>query len=206
MIYRLNLSTHWRIYSIFFVAQLKFVSFESNFYQRFRFNHFDSMFVENDIQRVKFYEIDFLINKREFARREFKYLIRWKEYDFEYDEWRNISKLKNVMNLIKNYEQIIIEIIFLFDRFINTYTSSRFVASFIRRLKLFLTSQKIVVVVVSITTSILSNQRFVVVISFRKTLLNKFDRFISLVIINSIALIFVSNALIRRLNKLKKQK
>ena len=151
--YRFDLSIHWRIHFVLFVAQLKFASIESNFYQRSRFIHSDSMFVENDIKRVKFYEIDFLINKREIARRESEYLIRWKKYDSAYDEWRNISKFENVMNLIKNYELIMQDIIFLFDRLILSFTSQQksfftsqqkfsSTVSFIKRLKLSFVSSK----------------------------------------------------------------
>ena len=162
------------------------------------------MFVENDIQRIKSYEIDFLISKRATTRRKSKYLIRWKEYESEYDEWRNISKFNDVMNLIKNYEQVLIEIIFLLDRLKLFFTSSQFVSVFssIRRLKLSFTSQKFVSVVVSITTLILLNQRFVVVISLRKTLLDKFNQFTSFV--NSSTSTSISNALIRRFDRLKK--
>ena len=141
--YRLDLSAHWRINLVFFVTQLKIASIESNLYQRSRFIHFDSMFVENDTKRVKFYEIDFLINKREIARRESEYLIRWKEYESAYNEWRNISKFEDVMNLIKDYELIMQDTIFLSNRLILFFISQQkfsSIASFIRRLKLFFVS------------------------------------------------------------------
>ena len=127
------------------VAQLKLVSIESNFYQRSQSIHSDSIFVENDIKRVKFYEIDFLINKCEIARRELKYLIRWKEYDSAYDEWWNISEFEDVMNLIKDYELVMQDIIFLFDRLILLFISQQkfsFIVSFIMRLRLSFASSK----------------------------------------------------------------
>ena len=199
--YRFDLSIYWRIHFVFSIAQLKLVSIESNFYQRSRFIHLDSMFVENDIKWVKFYEIDFLINKREIARRRSKYLIRWKEYESAYNEWRNISKFENVMNLMKNYESIMRDIIFLFDRLILFFISqqkSSSTVSFIKRLKLSFASskqktikkkisidksrlskinQKIMISWKSFTTqsfTVSIEQKFVVVISLRKSYTNAF--------------------------------
>ena len=106
--YRLKISNHQRIHSIFIVVQLKFVSlFDENSFNRQRFDHFDSIFVENDIANVKFFEIERLINKRETIKRDFEYLIRWKDYEFQYNEWRNLSELSNAMNLIKKYKKVI---------------------------------------------------------------------------------------------------
>ena len=123
LVYRLKLSTHWRIHFVFFVTQLK-SCFDSvaNFFSRSRSNHFDFVFVEEDIERVKSYEIERLINKRQTKRRETKYLMRWRDYDFENDDWRNLSKLDDVMNLIRKYEKVIRNITFLFERikFIDT--------------------------------------------------------------------------------------
>lgn len=33
-----------------------------------------------------------------------EYLIKWKNYDFENNAWKNFKKLKNAIKLIKNYE------------------------------------------------------------------------------------------------------
>ena len=77
-------------------------SSNQNSFNRQRSDHFNSIFIENDITRVDFFEIKRLLNKREIARRYSKYLINWKNYEFQYNEWKNLSKLKNVMNLIKN--------------------------------------------------------------------------------------------------------
>lgn len=116
LVYRLDLSSYWRVHSIFTIAQLKSSSsskFDS--YNRERFNHSTFVFVEDDFKRVKLYEIERLINKREIARDD-EYLLRWKEYDLEWNEWRNLSKLENVMNLIKKYESIMQEVLFLSKR------------------------------------------------------------------------------------------
>ena len=85
--YRFDLFNHWRIHLILFIAQLK-SCFDSttNFFNRSRSNYSNSVFVEKNIERVKSYEIERLINKRQTKRRESKYLIRWKDYDSKHDD------------------------------------------------------------------------------------------------------------------------
>ena len=43
-------------------------------------------------------------------------LVRWKEYESKHNVWRNLSKLDNAMNLVKDYENAIKEIVFLLER------------------------------------------------------------------------------------------
>ena len=50
-------------------------SSNQNSFNRQRSDHFNSIFIENDITRVDFFEIKRLLNKREIARRYSKYLI-----------------------------------------------------------------------------------------------------------------------------------
>ena len=115
--YRLKLSVHWRIHFVFFVTQMKscFNSITNSF-NRSRSNHSNFVFVEKDTKKVKFYEIEKLFNKRQTKRRESKYLIRWRDYEFENDDWRNFSKLDDVMNLIRKYEKVIRNITSFFER------------------------------------------------------------------------------------------
>ena len=115
--YRLKLSTHWRIHFVLFMTQLK-SCFDSiaNFFSRSRLNHSNFVFVEKNIEKIKFYEIEKLLNKRQTKRRESKYLMRWRDYDFENDDWRNLSKLDDVMNFVRKYEEIIRNIVFLLNR------------------------------------------------------------------------------------------
>ena len=105
--YKLNLSSTWRVHSIIFIAQLKsiFVDFDS--YQRLRFHHSDSVKMKKNTNEYRFYEIDKLVNKR--IRKYNKtliiqYLIKWIDYEFEFDEWRNVFDFQNSLNLIQNYE------------------------------------------------------------------------------------------------------
>jgi hypothetical protein len=48
--------------------------------------------------------------------REIEYLIKWKDYNSKYDVWKNLSKLKNIMNLIQKYENSIRHMIDLSNR------------------------------------------------------------------------------------------
>ena len=121
--YRLKLSNHWRIHLVLFVAQLKPVS-ENNFFNRSRSNHSKSIFVRDDTDKVKFYEIEEVVNKRLNDKRDTKYLIRWKEYDLEFDEWRNLSEMKNAMNLVREYKELMKQTNYLSSRLEITSISS----------------------------------------------------------------------------------
>ena len=47
-----------------FITQLKFVSFDENFYHRSKFNHFDVVEIKNDTSNYQFYEIEKIVDKR----------------------------------------------------------------------------------------------------------------------------------------------
>ena len=105
LVYRLIIFESWRVHFVFIIAQLEFVSSSfTNFFNRSRFIKLDTVFVKNDINRVKFYEIKRFFDKRRIARRSFEYFVKWKSYDFENDAWRNILKLNDVMKLVQKYE------------------------------------------------------------------------------------------------------
>ena len=61
--------------------------------------------------------------QREIARRNIKYLIKWRNYESESNMWRNLSELSDVMNLIREYKEIINRVIS--RRYISNFTSSR---------------------------------------------------------------------------------
>ena len=105
--YKLIISKNWRVYSIFIVAQLKSVSsLETNSFNRSRSIESNFVYVKNDIKQIKSWEIKRFFNKRQIARREVEYLVKWKKWNSKHDVWKNFSKLNNVMNLIKKYEKI----------------------------------------------------------------------------------------------------
>ena len=111
---------HWRIHSIFSITQLKFIVFEKNLFNRSRLNHSKFVHVEKNIDKIKLWKIERLFNKRQTKRRDLKYLVRWQNYDFEWDVWRNISKLENVVDFVKKYKNVVKKMI-LFERlFIST--------------------------------------------------------------------------------------
>jgi hypothetical protein len=104
LIYRLNISSNWKIHLVFFVAQLK-SAFDSakNSFNRSRSSHSSSM-----IDTQNQYEIERLINKRVVRRDHeygIEYLIRWLKYESKYDRWYNVKKLVNAKDLIVDYEK-----------------------------------------------------------------------------------------------------
>ena len=106
--YELNISLRWRIHFVVSVAQFESTSFLQNSYNRSRSDHFNSVYVEDDTETKKSYEVERIIDKRikKFDRTSItQYKIKWKEYDFEFDEWKSISKLDDCMNLIEDYEK-----------------------------------------------------------------------------------------------------
>ena len=109
--YRLNISDHWKVHSVFSVAQLKStLSLDSDFFKRFRSDHSNSIFVEKDIDIAKSYELKRILNKRTIKRereQSIEYLIKWKDYDSKFDKWMNIKDFQNVKELIEEYESII---------------------------------------------------------------------------------------------------
>ena len=123
LFYRLKIFSHWRIHLVFIVAQLKSISSTENSFNRSRSNHFDFVFVKDDTNLVKSYEISHIVRRRSTKKRGSKYLVRWKGYESQYDEWRNILEMKNVMKLIKKYEDVVDETIYLLDRLRKTFTT-----------------------------------------------------------------------------------
>ena len=106
--YKMKLSAHWRIHPVIFIAQLESASKEANSYNRSRSSHSNSILVEGDIKKWASYEIDRLVNKRlrRYGRESVikEYLVRWKEYESEYDEWYDEDLLNNASELVINYD------------------------------------------------------------------------------------------------------
>ena len=107
LIYELKLLFVWRVHFIISVAQFEFVSKNENLYRRSRHIYFEAIEMKNDIFQFRFYEVEKLIKKRvrKYNIIEItQYMIRWLDYDFEYDEWNNLFVLHNYMNLMKKFE------------------------------------------------------------------------------------------------------
>ena len=89
---------------------MKSTSKNVDFYNRFRSNHFDVVEIKStsNIFWKKFYEIKKLIKRKDRKYDKIKimkYLIRWLNYESEFDEWKSLSILANFMTLMKNYEK-----------------------------------------------------------------------------------------------------
>lgn len=110
--YQLNISQHWKVHSIFIIAQLKFaLNFITNFFHRFRSKESLAIFVEDDTETMKSFELNKLLNKRT-TRKErdliIEYLVKWKDYESKLDKWLNTKKLCNATELIKDYENAVV--------------------------------------------------------------------------------------------------
>ena len=104
LIYKLKLSQNWRIHSIFIIAQLKSCSdFKSNPYHRSRSNNSPSIHVEEDINTMKSFVLNKIVIIKKSAKRK-KYFVRWKDYESKKNSWRNLTKMKNAFDLIREYE------------------------------------------------------------------------------------------------------
>ena len=79
-------------------------------YNRIRPNYPGSVYVEGDTETNKSYELDAILSCRTIKDRKdqtkVQYMIRWKDYGSEWDEWRNESNLDNVRELVDNYKQL----------------------------------------------------------------------------------------------------
>ena len=115
--YRFVISNNWRIHSVFNVTQLKFCfSSTTNSFNKSRSNQSNFVYVDDDIKNVKFFDFFKIINKRQIKTRNTKYFVQWKNYESKHDVWKNLFELKNVMKLIKQYENVSRTIITLFER------------------------------------------------------------------------------------------
>lgn len=107
--YKLNVPSHWRIHSVFTIAQLEPAPDpNSDSYKRSRPNHPDTIYVDGDTEAYKSYEIDRLLNRKVIRKGRnsiTQYLVRWKGYEPEYDQWYFAKKLDNAQKLIAEYEE-----------------------------------------------------------------------------------------------------
>ena len=102
--YKLNIFSHWKIWSIIFISQLEFSStFIEDSFNRTQ-SSLNSVIMKKNDENVKLFEIEKIIAKRHNRRRKIKYLVKWFEYESENDSWRSFSELQNVMNVIRNFD------------------------------------------------------------------------------------------------------
>ena len=107
--YRLDIPAHWQIHPVFTIAQLEPAEAPADDpFHRPRPDHPPSVFVQGDTDEWKSFEIDQLLNKRTTRRGRglsTEYLVRWKGYGPEYDQWYNIKDLADAIELVNAYEQ-----------------------------------------------------------------------------------------------------
>ena len=105
--YCLDIPGHWRVHPVFSIAPLEPWPGHDPF-QRPVPDQPDSVHVEGDTEEYKSYELESLLNKR--VRRRGKglsieYLVRWRGYGPQYDQWYNKKHLSDAPELIMDYEQ-----------------------------------------------------------------------------------------------------
>ena len=171
-VYRLIFSINWRIYFVFIIVQLKFCSsFDDDFYRRFKSTKSNSIFVENDIDQIKFWKLNRFVNKRKFHR-EVEYFVRWKDWNSQHDVWRNLFEFDNVKNLINDYEVDLTKMrksFIIFDR--NFFTTFVNQSSFEQRFVVII-SRKSIITLTSLTSNI---ETFTLIRKFVATLFSSIN-------------------------------
>ena len=73
----MDISLYWRIYFIIFVAIFEPISNSNiDFYYRSRLEEPPSVFIKNNIEREKNFELEKIVDKQILAKRRVKYLVR----------------------------------------------------------------------------------------------------------------------------------
>ena len=98
--YELNIPVHWRVHPVFSIAMLEpSPAPGSDPYERPVPAHPDSIHVEGDTATHKSWEVERIVD-----RRGDRYLLRWKGYGPEHDQWRTKTQLGKASDLIQAYE------------------------------------------------------------------------------------------------------
>ncbi|TAQ84474.1 hypothetical protein B7494_g7190 [Chlorociboria aeruginascens] len=102
--YKLDIPQHWRVHNVFSIAQLEPCIAGTDPYDRKRPEHPGPVFVEGDDEFNKSFELDKILAKRKTPTGQTRYLVRWKGYGPEYDQWYSEKRLANAKDLIEEYE------------------------------------------------------------------------------------------------------
>ena len=108
LVYKLNISQKWKIWSIIFIAQFElFSASTSDSFQRTHTSSSSiSMKDESNTNAIRSFEIEKIIVKRYNRRKDYEYLVRWFEYESQNDFWRSLQKLNNVLELMKEFDNV----------------------------------------------------------------------------------------------------
>ena len=102
--YKLDMPVHWRVHPVISVAMLEPMPTGSDLYERPVPDQPDSIYVEGDTAIQKSWEVEDIVGKEGD-----RYLIRWKGWGPEHDQWRTRTQLGNASELVIAYEQRIRE-------------------------------------------------------------------------------------------------
>lgn len=107
--YELDIPANWKIHPTVSVAQLEPAStLQQDPYDRLRPDHRGPVHVEGDTEHEKSYEIDALLGKRttkRYGKSKNQYLVRWKGYGPEWDEWYGEDELSNAKELVEDFDK-----------------------------------------------------------------------------------------------------
>ena len=103
LIFRLQLSSMMKIYSIVFITQLKSIVSEENFYDKIA--NIESLLIEKkNNNSASHYKIERLLNKK-ISREKSQYLIKWVDYKSTYNIWYSLNVLNDAAKLIAEYKE-----------------------------------------------------------------------------------------------------
>lgn len=109
MAYEIDVPSNWKIHLVISVAHLEpATTQDEDPYHSARPDYPDAVYVEGDTENSKSYEIEAILAKRTSERhgeQRNQYLVRWKGYGPEFDEWYGEDKLDNAKELVEKYEE-----------------------------------------------------------------------------------------------------
>ena len=97
--YELDLPQHWRVHPVISIAMLEPTPSGEDPFGRPVPEQPDSVYVEGDTNTNRSWEIERIMDKQGD-----KYLVPWKGYGSQDDQWRTKIQLGNAMELVKEYE------------------------------------------------------------------------------------------------------
>jgi hypothetical protein len=106
LVYRLKISSIWKIHSIVFAIHLESASTEKDSYQR---KKRESDSIEDATEQNDIYEIERILTKRSIKLErtrtlKIQYRIKWKEWDDQHNQWINAKDMINVKNIMNEFE------------------------------------------------------------------------------------------------------
>ena len=107
--YKLDLPHDWKILTVFLIPQLEPASLTvEDFFGHPRRKYLLFVLVGRDIDAVKSFEIDCLLNKQIIKKgrgQDVEYLVCWTGYGPKWDRWYNIKNFDNTAELVRSYEE-----------------------------------------------------------------------------------------------------